>query len=68
VLSLRETASILGISCASLRRLIARGDGPRVTKLSVRRRGVRLQHALEWLDERVEPVTSEVHEASADRR
>ena len=41
VRSLPETASILGISLATLRRMIAAERGPKVTRLSVRRVGVR---------------------------
>jgi hypothetical protein len=67
VLSLRETAAMIGISYVSLRRLIAQGDGPRVTNLSARRRGVRLRHALEWLDNRVEPISAKARALSRDR-
>jgi predicted DNA-binding transcriptional regulator AlpA len=52
VLTLAEFASIAGISLVTLRRLIARGDGPAVTKLSIRRLGVRVSHAMAWLDSR----------------
>jgi predicted DNA-binding transcriptional regulator AlpA len=52
VLTLAEFASIAGISLVTFRRLIARGDGPAVTKLSIRRLGVRISHAMAWLDSR----------------
>ena len=52
VLTLSQFASNAGISLVTLRRLIARGEGPTVTKLSTRRLGIRLQHAREWLDAR----------------
>ncbi len=50
VLMLSEFAIMAGISLVTLRRLIARGEGPAVTKLSTRRLGVRLSHARAWLD------------------
>ena len=52
VLTLSEFADIAGISLVTLRRLIRRGDGPAVTKLSIRRLGVRISHAMAWLDSR----------------
>ena len=52
VLSLSQFASNSGISLVTLRRSIARGEGPTVTKLSTRRLGIRLRHAREWLDAR----------------
>jgi predicted DNA-binding transcriptional regulator AlpA len=41
VRSLAETAALLNISIATLRRMIAAGTGPRVIRLSPRRIGVR---------------------------
>jgi predicted DNA-binding transcriptional regulator AlpA len=52
VLMLPQFASSAGISVATVRRLIARGEGPAVTKLSARRLGIRVRHAREWLDSR----------------
>ena len=52
VLMLSEFAIMAGISLVTLRRLIARGEGPAVTKLSTRRLGVRVSHARAWLDSR----------------
>jgi predicted DNA-binding transcriptional regulator AlpA len=52
VLTLSQFASNAGISLVTLRRLIARGEGPAVTKLSTRRLGIRLRHARQWLDAR----------------
>jgi predicted DNA-binding transcriptional regulator AlpA len=52
VLKLSEFASNAGISIVTLRRLIARGEGPAVTQLSTRRLGIRVRHAREWLDAR----------------
>jgi predicted DNA-binding transcriptional regulator AlpA len=53
VLTLSEFAINAGISLVTLRRLIARGEGPAVTKLSPRRLGVRVSHARAWLDSRI---------------
>ena len=50
--SLREFAAEIGVSVATLRRLIAAGDGPRITHISARRTGVRNDHGQEWLDAR----------------
>ena len=52
VLTLSQFASNAGISLVTLRRLIARGEGPTVTKLSERRLGIRVRHAREWVDAR----------------
>ncbi|HZM87017.1 MAG TPA: hypothetical protein VFF31_10880 [Blastocatellia bacterium] len=52
VLSYAEFANIAGISLVTLRRTIAAHDGPIVTKLSQRRRGIRVRHGREWLDAR----------------
>jgi predicted DNA-binding transcriptional regulator AlpA len=50
VRSLQETAALLGISIATLRRMIASGTGPTVTRLSPRRLGVRDSHRIAFLD------------------
>ena len=52
VLTLSQFASNAGISLATLRRSIACGEGPTITKLSARRLGIRVRHAREWLDSR----------------
>jgi predicted DNA-binding transcriptional regulator AlpA len=52
VLTLAQFASIAGISLVTVRRLIARGEGPAVTKLSTRRLGIRMSHAVAWFDSR----------------
>jgi predicted DNA-binding transcriptional regulator AlpA len=52
VLTLSEFAKLAGISPVTLRRRIAAGDGPIITKLSERRLGIRVRHAREWLDAR----------------
>jgi predicted DNA-binding transcriptional regulator AlpA len=52
VRSLRYTASVLGISVATLRRLIDDGVGPRVVRVSERRPGIRDSERERWLRER----------------
>jgi predicted DNA-binding transcriptional regulator AlpA len=52
ILSLPETAEFVGVSLATLLRRIADGEGPVVTVLSKRRKGVRVRHLLNWLDQR----------------
>lgn len=47
--SLRDTATILGVSLDTLRRMIGAGKGPRVTRLSARRIGIRDSHREAWL-------------------
>jgi predicted DNA-binding transcriptional regulator AlpA len=53
VYSFRYIADLTGQSLPTLRRLIARGEGPPVTQLSIRRAGIRGKHARAWLDSRV---------------
>ena len=50
--SLQEIADRSGFSLATLRRLIDRGEGPKITQLSPRRAGVRDSHYIEWFDAR----------------
>jgi predicted DNA-binding transcriptional regulator AlpA len=52
VYSLAYFADVVGISLPTLRRLINRGVGPQLTKLSERRIGVRGRHGTAWLDGR----------------
>ena len=49
VVSLKETAAICDLSVATLRRVIAAGRGPKLTRLSARRVGVRQSHRETWL-------------------
>jgi predicted DNA-binding transcriptional regulator AlpA len=49
VRSLRETADAAGISLATLRRRIADGTGPRLTRMSQRRIGVTDRNREAWL-------------------
>jgi hypothetical protein len=44
------------MSVRTLRAEIARGTGPKVTKLSPRREGIQRRHRREWLDQRAEPA------------
>lgn len=51
ILSLHQAAQALSVSLATLRRAIARGDGPPVVRLSLRRVGIRTSALRTWLDE-----------------
>jgi hypothetical protein len=58
VFTLREWYEANGFSKQTAKRLIAAGKGPKLTRLSTRRIGVREDHARQWLDARViEPTT-----------
>jgi predicted DNA-binding transcriptional regulator AlpA len=48
VLSLREAAALNGISWMTLKRLIARGDGPRILQISPKRIGIRVIDNARW--------------------
>jgi predicted DNA-binding transcriptional regulator AlpA len=52
VMTLAELAQLCGLSVVTLRRMIKDRTGPPITKLSERRIGVRVRHALAWLDAR----------------
>jgi predicted DNA-binding transcriptional regulator AlpA len=52
VISISEWATLAGFSHATAKREIAAGRGPRLLRLSPRRRGVRLSDHVKWLDER----------------
>jgi predicted DNA-binding transcriptional regulator AlpA len=52
VRSIKDAASILGISYATLKRLLASGDGPRLTRLTQRRVGIQDMHLQEWMQAR----------------
>jgi len=64
VRSLRYTATVLGISVATLRRLIDEGVGPRVVRVSERRPGIRDSERERWLRER----TSDYDEKNEEGR
>ena len=53
VISFKEAADVCGFSIATLRRLVDRGDGPKMTQLSPRRLGFRESHLTEWLNARL---------------
>jgi prophage regulatory protein len=53
IVSLKEAANVTGLSIATLRRLIDRGEGPSVTQLSTRRLGFRESHLNKWLNARI---------------
>ncbi|GAN55467.1 helix-turn-helix transcriptional regulator [Tanticharoenia sakaeratensis] len=58
-MSMREAARRVGISAATLCRVIARGTGPRSVQIG-RRRLIRADHLAEWLDQRsTAPVASD---------
>ena len=63
VRSLRDTADLLGISVATLRRLIADGVGPKVVRVSERRPGIRDSERERWLSERTTGCCSKHEEA-----
>jgi predicted DNA-binding transcriptional regulator AlpA len=52
VYSFQHFAAFVGVSVPTLRRLIAKGDGPPITHLSERRVGIRGRHGSAWLDSR----------------
>jgi predicted DNA-binding transcriptional regulator AlpA len=51
--SIRDAAGILGVSYATLKRMLASGEGPKVTKLTTRRIGIQDQHIQQWMQARV---------------
>jgi predicted DNA-binding transcriptional regulator AlpA len=52
VRSLKERAAEAGFSYWTLHRQIKNGTGPKLTRLSPRRLGIRGDHWLQWLDSR----------------
>jgi hypothetical protein len=50
VRSFDETAAIMGICTKTLRNMIARGEGPKVTQISPKRKGIRDTHRIEYLE------------------
>jgi predicted DNA-binding transcriptional regulator AlpA len=53
VFSFNQFCELSGFSPRTGRRIIDSGDGPKITKLSDRRIGIREDHYREWLDARV---------------
>jgi predicted DNA-binding transcriptional regulator AlpA len=52
ILPLSAVAEAASVSLSTLRREIGRGSGPKVTRISCRRLGVRLTDLRQWLEER----------------
>lgn len=52
VLTYEEVCEVTGISLPTLNRLIRDGRGPKIIKLSERRRGIRREALEAWLSER----------------
>jgi predicted DNA-binding transcriptional regulator AlpA len=53
VFSFNKFCELSGFSPRTGHRLIKSGDGPKITRLSDRRIGIREDHYREWLDRRV---------------
>jgi predicted DNA-binding transcriptional regulator AlpA len=53
VLTLKEFAAMCGLSIATVKRMIANGEGPQIIRLSPRRIGVRMIDALRWQEARL---------------
>jgi hypothetical protein len=53
VRSIAETAAILDINVRTLRRIIARGEGPEVVQLSARRKGITDSARERWVASRI---------------
>lgn len=58
VRTIEETCSLLGVSVPNFRAILARGEGPQVTRLSARRIGIRDSHRLAWLDKQALPQST----------
>jgi predicted DNA-binding transcriptional regulator AlpA len=59
VVSEPTAAGILGVSPDTLKRMVARGQGPRRLKISQRRVGYRLSDVMAWLNQRDDASSSE---------
>ena len=53
VMTFREWCELNSIAKNTGRRLMARGEGPRITRLSENRIGIREDHNAEWQDRRI---------------
>jgi predicted DNA-binding transcriptional regulator AlpA len=51
VLTLAETAAMICVSHISLKRMVAKGEGPPVVQLSRRRVGIMIGDARRWLED-----------------
>jgi predicted DNA-binding transcriptional regulator AlpA len=54
VIPVPEWCKRVGISHMTWKRMRKAGEGPKITRLSARRVGIRNRHSREWLDSRVE--------------
>jgi predicted DNA-binding transcriptional regulator AlpA len=54
VITVQDFAKSNGLSAATVKRMIARGTGPRTIRLSTKRIGIRLADALRWQEGRVQ--------------
>jgi predicted DNA-binding transcriptional regulator AlpA len=57
ILTVREWAQLNSLGLPTARRIIAAGDGPKITQLTVGRIGIREDHAAEWQNSRVRDRT-----------
>jgi predicted DNA-binding transcriptional regulator AlpA len=62
VISVRQAAETIGISVATLRRVIESGEGPPLIQLSPRRQGIREAQLAKWLRGRVRQQVEEEEE------
>jgi excisionase family DNA binding protein len=56
VRTVKETAAIIGVGEPTLRTMLREGRGPTVTRLGLRRIGIRTSHLMQWLDSRAQPL------------
>lgn len=54
IVSFDVWCQLAGISLSTGKRLVSAGNGPRLTRTSERRKGVRISDHMRWLDERTE--------------
>jgi predicted DNA-binding transcriptional regulator AlpA len=50
VRTIEETAALLSLGVPTLRTMLQRGQGPKITRLSARRIGIRDSHREAWLE------------------
>lgn len=56
IMSFQEWCKLNSLSPRTGRKVIQSGDGPKVTQLSDRRIGVRVDHNDEWQERRIRPA------------
>ena len=54
VISIREWAALIGVGYSSAKKMLAQGDGPKKTRLSMNRIGVAVSSHAKWVRERTE--------------